>query len=366
MIIQPIPLISFLHRTVAFLISLLFLASPVSALDIRILLTAEAPEISLQGNFDLLAGNTTIKKISNEKVSIMDLKKSRSDQAAFEFQNQGGTFSIGSHQYKGHLRILFTDKASLVNIINIEDYIIGVLPNEISPAWPLEVIKAQAVAARTFAEYFIRKSQSNPYDLTDNTFSQVYKGIMPEKESFCKAMEETKDEILVFQDEPIQAFFHSTCGGHTEDALKVWGKHLAYLTGVPCSYCRDSIHYSWEARFSEAELLDKLKGYGLERIRNIVPEKMSSSGRWVSVKIMGLRKSIILPGNNFRILLGIEKLKSTKFRITKERDGFLIKGKGWGHGAGLCQWGAKTMAEKGYKYYQILRYYYRGTKIKKN
>ena len=264
------------------------------------------------------------------------------------------------------MKLVYRDQLYFINYIDVEEYIKGVLPNEISSKWHVEVLRAQAVAARTFAYYFIEKNTNELYDLTDTTFSQVYKGSMNENINFNKAIEKTKGQVLVYKDKLVQAFFHSACGGHTESAEKVWGRRLSYLKGIPCNYCSDSPYYQWKAVFTEKEILEKLKNnnYKLESIRAIHPDKKSSSGRWIKVKIIGRRNTVTLTGNQFRIMLGIKKLRSTKFTIQRQGKKFIIKGKGWGHGVGLCQWGAKKMAEKGRKYYHILRYYYRGTRLK--
>lgn len=331
--------------------------------QIRILLIKPAEEIYLQDEFSIYADQKLIKKVSDQSITVESLRSYNT----VLLKNSNGLFKIGHYKYRGDLKIIFKDKLYLINYLDIEEYIKGVLPNEISPQWPIEVIKAQAVAARSFAQHCVEKNRANDYDLTDTTFSQVYKGIINEDEVFNKAIKETEGEVLVYGNEIIQAFFHSACGGHTENAEKVWGKSLGYLRGTPCNYCRTSPHYEWEAEFSEQELLNILnqKGYSLQGIKAIIPEKMSSSGRWIKAKIIGTRKSVIIKGNDFRMMLGIKKLKSTKFRILRSGRSFVIKGKGWGHGVGLCQWGAKELAERGSKYYQILQYYYRGATLKR-
>lgn len=341
---------------------------------VRILISTKPQEILLQGEFLLHSDSGFIKQIKDTHVPVdiqdnkIEIFNKLSFSSLYFKNNSKGFIKIGNYKYKGDLKIIAnSNKIYSINHINIEEYIKGVLPNEISPKWHIEVLKAQAVAARTFAYYYIEKNKEQLYDLTDNTYAQVYKGIINENSNFNKAILETDCEVIVYKNELIQAFFHSVCGGHTENAGKVWGRHLPYLKGIPCSYCRDAAYYNWEAKFTEDEILKKLKAnkYILESIRAIIPAKKSSSGRWVEVKIIGRGKSIIIPGNKFRIMFGIAKVRSTKFNVRRRGKEFIIKGKGWGHGVGLCQWGAKRMAEKGYKYYQILRYYYRGTRLKK-
>jgi len=338
---------------------------------IRVLIFSSQNRVYFNGIFEFYVGNKRVKILKNDwiniKITFKKYKNSKIKRNLYFKNLTNGFFKLGKNKYAGNLKVLITNnQIYYINYIKVEKYIKGVLPYEISSKWPMEVIKAQAVAARTFAYYAIVHNAKNFYDLTDTTYSQVYKGIIPTAKIFTKAIEETKDEVLVYKHELIQAFFHSVCGGHTESAKNVWGKNLPYLKGVPCGYCRDAPYYRWKCEFTEKEILNKLRKHKifLRKIKYIKPAYVSSSGRWNKIKIVG-DKSIILTGNRFRIILGIKKLRSTKIRIRKIRNKFVIYGHGWGHGVGLCQWGAKRMAEKGKKYYQILRYYYRGVCLRK-
>ncbi len=343
------------------------------------ILIASAQKISLilKGKFKLLNGFTEQKIIENNNIHLIFLIKENK----IKIENYGifsgtiyiknlsnGIVSFNNYIYSGDFYItLLTNRLFLINEISVEEYLKGVLPNEISPNWNIEAIKAQAVAARTFAYFYKLKNLNQLYHLNATILSQVYTGKTGEKAIFNKAIQETQDEVLVFNNRLIAAYFHSVCGGHTEDAEKVWGRKLPYLRGVPCNYCRNAKHYRWQAIFTDKEIISKLNksGFNITHISRIVPGKISSSGRWVSVRIIGKPHSITVQGNMFRLILGAEKLRSTKFRISHYKDKWIVKGKGWGHGVGMCQWGAKGMADRGYKYYQILRYYFRGTKLVK-
>ena len=360
-------------RLYLIIIALVFLNfQTVAGKNIRILIFSSQKNISFEGKFVIQAASKKIKGIENTSIDIT-LKNNKLMVNGIHYKNElyfknifNGLFKIGNCRYRGDLKIILKDHLYFINYINIEEYTKGVLPNEISSSWPIEVLKAQAVAARTFAYYFVMKNMNEIFDLSDTTYSQVYKGIINENINFNSAIKETAGQILSFGGGLVQAFFYSACGGHTESAEKVWGKNLPYLRGVPCNYCVGSKYYTWEAGFTEKEIINKLKAknHHFEGIRYIRPARMSSSGRWVSVKIIGRKKTKTMSGNNFRLMFGAEKLRSTKFNIRKYGNKFIVKGKGWGHGVGMCQWGAKKMAEKGYKYYKILRYYYRGTTLK--
>jgi len=344
------------------------------------ILIADSPEILLTFNGKFKIYNEFTKKeiatIIDTKPILFSIKNKK-----IKIENYGlfsgaiyienlsdGNIKFNTYKYGGNFYLaLSTNRIFLINEISIEEYLKGVLPNEISPRWNIEAIKAQAVAARTFAYFYRLKNSGQLYHLKANILSQVYTGKIGENSNFNKGIKETENEVLIYKGKLIAAYFHSVCGGHTENAEKVWGKKLPYLRGVPCSYCRGAPYYKWEVSFTEEELIKKLSkaGYKFTHISAILPEKISSSGRWVLVKIIGKPTSIVIKGNRFRLILGAEKLRSTKFRIRRYRRKWVISGRGWGHGVGLCQWGAKKMAELGYKYYQILRYYFRGTKIVK-
>lgn len=354
------------------LIFILFATNLYAKKTVRVLIFSKQKDIFFNGKFSLMADSKKIKDVENKSLNISF--KNNKIKIDHQYYNRElyfrsiskGFFKIGNYKYRGDLKIILTDRLNFINCINVEEYIKGVLPNEISPGWHLEVLKAQAVAARSFAYYFIEKNKDELYDLTDTTYYQVYKGSINESSNFNRAIEKTGGQVLVYKDSLVQAFFHSACGGHTESAEKVWGRLLPYLKGIPCNYCSDSPYYRWETSFTENEIIEKLKvkKHVLDGIRTIRAAKRSNSGRWIVVKIIGKRKTISLPGNEFRILLGINRLRSTKFIIQKQGNKFIIKGRGWGHGVGFCQWGAKKMAEKGRKYYHILSYYYRGARLK--
>jgi len=343
------------------------------ATSIRILiLKNQEKDIYMQGKFALFKNGKKIRDIENKSIRVKVENKKLKVNGQY-YNNElflknisGKFFKINNYQYKGDLKLIFKEDLFIINYIDVEEYIKGVLPNEINASWHEEVLKAQAVAARSFAYYFIINNKEELYDLTDTTYSQVYKGTINEDSSLNKAINDTKDLVLVFRNELVQSFFHSACGGHTESAEKVWGKKLRYLSGVPCNNCSDAPYYKWRATFTQEEILNKLRahGYEIDMIRAIRAAKRSSSGRWIKVKIIGRKKSVFLSGNQFRIILGDKKLRSTKFVIQRHGRKYIIKGKGWGHGVGMCQWGAKKKAEKGYKYYQILSYYYRGARVR--
>jgi len=256
--------------------------------------------------------------------------------------------------------------AYVVNTLKIDEYLMGVVPCEIPSGWESEALKAQAVAARTFAYYHLTENSKSPtlYDLDATTNSQVYGGMSEEKERTSRAVAETSGEIISYNARPILSYFHSTCGGKTIDDKYVWSQsHLEYLKGVTCGFCGDSTKYNWESTLSLEEIRSGLsKKYGkLGKIKNISFKK--NNDRVTSVVIRHSRGTLAIPGNNFRLLFPPEKMRSLYFTSKKAGKGFVLSGHGWGHGVGMCQWGARGMALHGYGYQDILKHYYTGVSI---
>ena len=265
--------------------------------NIRILISKTSDKIIIKGDFSLIHNSRLIKSLkdtnflvsaNNNLITIFN----RASYSELFLKNNNGYFQLGNYKYKGSLKLVAeNNKLLFINVLNVEEYIKGVLPNEISSKWHIEVLKAQAVAARTFAYYYIinNADKDRKYDLTDNTFAQVYKGMVNENAMFNKAINTTKEEVIIYNGKVIQAFFHSVCGGYTEDAGKVWGRDLPFLKAIPCNYCSGARYYKWKAEFTETELLRKLKynKYYFNGIRSMVRAEKSRCGRWVKVKISG-------------------------------------------------------------------------------
>lgn len=274
---------------------------------------------------------------------------------------------VNQKKYRGQILIYnLNNKLIVINKINIEEYIYGVVPREISVNWSDDVIKAQTVVARTFALIQKFKTKSKLYDLDNSTYSQMYEGYNVENERVNHLIDETTGEVVIYKNKLAQTFYHSTCGGTTEDPLYVWGHSVPYLKTVHCPYCTESPNYSWTLNLSLKSIENKLrkKGYNI-RVRSLQIIRKDPSGRISKLKILGINKDLNLTGNQFRNIIGPKTLKSTRFQIAFHGDTLKFLGHGWGHGIGMCQWGAKTMSDKHINYKRILRFYYRGIRIVK-
>jgi stage II sporulation protein D len=251
--------------------------------------------------------------------------------------------------------IKMSNKGQILTI-PIESYVASVLAGEVSPSWPMEALKAQAIASRTFALKRMKDRKNKPFHVENSHIDQVFRH--EPAAVFVEAVKETAGLVLAFNSEPIEASFHSTCGGHTANAKEVWGQSYSYLKGVPCTYCSISPSYKWSSKFKISELEKKLG----QKISNIKILNKNSDER---VKSLQLAKNNI-SGHQFRTKIGPVKIRSTLITaIEKKAQNITIHGQGFGHGVGLCQYGALGMAKNGFLALGILAYYYPGTEIKK-
>jgi len=283
-------------------------------------------------------------------------------------QTDTGLIKFGKNKFRGSFMVKNTgSKMEVINLVELEKYLYGVLPSEISPKWNIEVLKAQAVAARSFAIYQKLNSKDPDFDLDCSVMFQVYKGFDVEKETTNKAIENTYGEVLAYDNKVIQAFFHSNSGGRTASAEETWGGNLDYLKSVDDPYCSNQPHYKWNLILDKARIYDILRKNNVNtgEIYDIVPSEKTESGRIKTIKITGSNGSFAIKGKDFRAYFGVDTIKSTNFKIDQRNDKFYFEGFGWGHGVGLSQEGAAGMADKGFSYIDILKHFYVGAKIKK-
>ncbi|PMQ02349.1 MAG: hypothetical protein CBR30_01470 [Dictyoglomus sp. NZ13-RE01] len=265
--------------------------------------------------------------------------------------------TINSNQYRGIFEI--NNDGWLINILNLEEYLYGVVPAEMPASYPIEALKAQAVASRTYA--LANMGKHKDFDLCSTTHCQVYKGFSYEKESSNKAVLETIGEVITYNGSLIKAFFHSSSGGITENSEDVWGGYYPYLRSV--KDVEELEKDSWTVYYSFEDTRRKLLSINinLENIDTIELEK-SATGRVKNVVLKNTMGENIIKGTLWREIFD---LPSTLFNIEFSNGGMYFKGKGYGHGVGMSQKGAKYLAEKGYNYKDILKYYYQGVDIKR-
>ncbi|MCA9403794.1 MAG: SpoIID/LytB domain-containing protein [Candidatus Omnitrophica bacterium] len=273
-------------------------------------------------------------------------------------------------QFRGSIDVIAgkDGKLLVINRLDLESYVKGVLLHEVSDRWPIEATKAQAVATRTYALYKAAENKAQPFDVTSDIYSQVYGGKTAERFRTDIAAEYTKGQVMVFEGKIIPAFFHANSGGHTEDANIVWGIDLPPLKGVEDPYSKDMPAYTWKKNFQSREIQEKLQAAGIKvgMIKDIEVTNRTPSGRIQELVIRSRDgKTTRLTGKKFRDIIGPNLVRSNMYEVDMQGFYFDLTGKGWGHGVGLCQWGAYQMARQRHDYDEILRYYYPGIEIKK-
>lgn len=269
-------------------------------------------------------------------------------------------------QVSGHVQLVRRGKGFwVINQVDLEEYVKGVVPSEVSSSWHPEMLKAQAVAARTYALYQQMLSATREYDVAASIQDQVYRGRQGIDERIEQAVESTKGLVITHQGAPIYAAFSSTAAGLTEDSMVVWSKDLPYLKGVECPFDLESPLYQWKASFKLEVLEQSLRqqGFAVGTIATFTPLVYSRAGRVATIRILHSKGELILRGEDLRKAVGYTVVPSTQFTIESFGPDIVLAGYGAGHAVGLCQWGAKELAELGYSFSSILRYYYPGTEL---
>jgi stage II sporulation protein D len=270
----------------------------------------------------------------------------------------GGYVWIGDRWYRGSVRVVATKKQLLaINHVDLEQYLYSVLGSEMSPTFPAEALKAQAVAARTYALYRSQSTSQKAFDVDSTQASQVYRGLSGESNTTQAAVNATLGQIVTYQGKPILAAFHSSSGGHTENVEDIWSSRVPYLRGVP-DYDSGSPGFEWTQVFTAAQLSQSLK---VKQIRTLLPDRLSQFGSVLSLQVNG-DTTKTFTGSQVRTAL---KLRSLRFTISATPAGFLFTGRGYGHALGMSQWGAYHLAEQGQKYPSILAHYYQGVDLSK-
>ena len=374
-----------------------------------------------------------------------------------------GLLKFNGRSYRG--AFLLTQKSGLLNVIDVEQYLCGVLPAEVGASWPLQALRAQAICARTYVLKQSMNRANKGYDVVDTDADQVYKGAGVETDKTNQAVASTAGEILTYGKEIAYTYFHSDSGGHTADISDVWGQSIPYLRGVPEVVNYKSPVSSWSARISAGKIqsaITKITGTDIGAVSQVQVSEVDEGGRAVTMTFTGSKGTKTVKASQFRLATSPREVKSTMFTpsggafsvnntttpsglvsmkigdgksfggdggltfeeeqgiarmtaegvftttelidmltnpskkkqyyqagltrtkksapkaqapakqrskygyaIEKSGNEFVFYGRGWGHGVGMCQWGAMAMAEQGYTAEKILAHYYPGTAVRK-
>ena len=282
-----------------------------------------------------------------------------------------GLISWGKHKYQGELHLLSdTQSCDLVNSIPLEAYITTLLAKEMHGSWPVEALKAQAVAARTYAFERLKRSNAGKlYDLESSEKDQVSGTFFDATENTLKASKETEGEILVGPSGKVApAFFHSKCGGKTLRPDQVWGGVEEGYRSVNCTFCQKTGMKDWNGKIHNKKLVNMidsvLKRYYSDNVVDTNIKLMPDSLHNSELRLYAGDRLHIIKKSYLRNLAGREVLPSNNFIMSVKNNDFHVEGQGYGHGVGLCQLGALELAKRGYDYRQILSFYFPRHKIK--
>ena len=274
---------------------------------------------------------------------------------------------VGTRKVAGRVRLIARKGELLaVAVVPIEAYVAAVVSREGAPRFHPEALAALAVAARTYAVGAAAKPRDPAYDVVGGVEDQVFDGMDGVAAVFQEAADRTRGVVVRYRGELAQTVYHSTCGGRTEDAGSAWGKDVPYLRAQLCDDCADSPVYRWEYRMSGAEGRRVAKALGVppgNDLRIAVADR-TPTGRASRVRISSRGVSRELQAAEFRKAAGYARVRSLKMEIDPVAGEWRITGEGWGHGVGMCQFGANGMARRGAGFREILARYYPGTEIK--
>jgi len=313
----------------------------------------------------------TLKNEKNRNILYFDKNKQKKYDLKSNQQLQIRSFDgrgiwVGQKRFSGKLDLFVLDSEILVvNVLGIEKYLSSVVGSEMPTKWPIEALKAQAIASRTYA---LKKKGNNLFDIDSTQKNQVYNGLESRTYKTIRAVKSTRSLVLTYKNKLINALFHSSSGGMTENSQDVWKNKYPYLSSVK-DFDKNNPKFKWQKKISSNELIDLFPKIG--GLKNIEILDITSTGRVKNVKLIGVYGSDQISGVVLRKRLGL-KSNFVRFKFFEEelnnkfpsKKGLIVFGQGSGHGVGMSQWGANYLASRGQKAERILKHFYRGVQIK--
>ena len=350
---------------------------------IRVLLQKGLDELIISGR-DIVVKNGPKNLGSGKSIKFNCLSTQKASRAGKKvlfasLSSPTGIIKINNQQYRGDVSIVadhLNNKCDVINQLPLEDYVASVLPHEMNKAWPIEALKAQAVAARSYALYKVRSGSKLQqfHDLESSEKNQVSGSLVDIDIVTRKATRETKGEILIdHTGSPIPVFFHAACGGRTWVPHQVWTNSVNGYTSRPC-ICHERKDQGWERVIEWKELFGFLKwnkeknNLYFDEIKNVSSGNFKTSpddARYPTLSIFYKERGAVISKSMFRRFFGREKVPSNNFKVVKRPNGLALEGKGRGHGVGMCQIGALDFARKGWNYKQILEHFFPEHKLSK-
>ena len=329
------------------------------------------------GEAKVLAANSSVLVAANASGILIDgVQVVTGTTLRIESASAGEPLRVGAQEAAPKVVVhLAAGGLTIIAHVDMEEYLAGVLAGEVPERWHAEALKAQAIASRSYACYQAKKNTAELYDVDNTVMSQVFRPGARHNPVLDAAVGGTRGLILTDHGALFPAYFHSTCGGHTADVASVFPEqaNIGPLKGAPCSFCTASPSYRWKCTLNKEAVTQKLKSsyapaqnMGLLTGLEFVDASGRNSGRATQVRAHSKGGTVIVPGNQFRLLSGARDLKSLWIeQVADKGDVLEISGRGYGHGVGLCQYGAEGMAAAGHTYPQILGLYYPGADLKK-
>ncbi|MBV8116881.1 MAG: SpoIID/LytB domain-containing protein [Candidatus Eremiobacteraeota bacterium] len=275
----------------------------------------------------------------------------------------GNGFTFNGRAFRGSFTRL--PDGNVVNLVDLEQYLYAVVPHEMPPAWPPPALQAQAICARTYV--LQRSNPARDYDLVPSEIDQVYAGIAGESPAGRMAVDATSGQVLRFANAYAGIAYSSCCGGHTEASSDAWGgAFVPYLGGVVCGFCTQSPNYRWNATLGLDDIAARFATQLVGTLRDVRITGIDASGRARGFELVADGGSTIVKGSTFRLRVGSRVMRSlliTKLETAQSLPMLAIEGGGLGHGVGLCQWGARGLAQSGRSARDILDCYFPGTAL---
>ncbi len=356
-------------RRLFLLLVLVFFGSALAQVQIRVLLsdTDEAVSIRMSGphrgyvdgllRFDTPMALSWPLKAQDDRLWVDGEAIGRS----LRLEPTDGTFvSWQGRDYRGSLMFLAKDDSiRVINVADIEAYLRGVVPAEMQASWPLEALKAQAVAARSYTMTSLKPEAD--YDICATVDCQVYRGVAAERPRSDRAVAETAGLVVTYGGKPAKTYYHADSGGYLASSAEVWGASLPYLS-ARSDVTSDTPYGQWQRRLDPAAMTASLRTYNINigTVRALRVLAYSESGRVRRAEVIGERGRKVLEGTVLRTLLRSWGLKSTRFSMQSD---LTASGAGWGHGVGMSQYGARSLALSSYSFEQILAFYYPSTRL---
>lgn len=303
------------------------------------------------------AGTIVVKALSGQKIQVGTLQATQ----PIIIEPVNTQLEWNKNTYTGSFYVfpVSNKRFNLVEFVPLEDYLLGVLPYEMSPSWPVEALKAQAVAARTYTLKSLENVKTKTFDLYSDVRSQMYKGAGKKYDNVTKAVNETRGEVLKYDGKLFFTYYHANCGGGTDD-VRSWNfkaDAVKTLSGASCKFDDHSKNYTWSLDMPRSKVENFIQSAGLSgTLKNVKVSNKTSSGRATHLTISTKKGSKTISCPQFRLALGLRSCKITKISLSSNHVHF--EGKGYGHGVGMCQDGANGMAKQNYNYKQILKHYY--------